>query len=369
MSTDEHKYTFAIRSLPQIGDRTLKSLITHFGSAEKAWSASEEEVLFLPKLRQEKKEAFIAGRKNAEINKIWEKFLSSEIRLLLPQDEEYPKLLRQIPDYPQTLYVRGNFDWKKNIPMIAIVGSRKFTSYGEQVASQLATGLTNAGFLVVSGLAFGIDSIAHKSALDAGGETLAVLGSGIDDSTISPATHIPLARKITEHGALLAEYPPGLAGTQGSFVVRNRIIAGMTLGTIIIEAAEQSGSLVTARLALEYNREVFAVPGSIFSPASIGTNGLLKRGAKIVCGIQDILEEFSDELLSINHSSLLDNVLPENLTTEEILLLSNLSHEPLHIDKIIKITKLQTAHASSLLAVMEIKGLAKDIGGMHYIRT
>lgn len=366
MPKNEHKYTHAFLCIPNIGSETLKSFALHFGSIEKAWFASPEEIHALPKIRTEKKEEIIVGRKNVDPEKEWQKFLGQGIKLFLLDDPEFPPLLRQIPDAPYTLYVQGNFDWTKQIPMIAIVGSRKFTPYGEQVAARLSADLTQAGILVVSGLAFGIDSVSHEAALEAGGETIAILGSGLHQ--ISPPSHIPLAEKIMTHGAVVSEYPPSMEGSHWSFAVRNRIIAGMTLGTIVIEAAEKSGSLITARLALEYNREVFAVPGSIFSPYSIGTNSLIKGGAKVVTGIQDILEEFSEELFKKTPSLESNNTPHNNLSLEEQKILAVLSHEPVHIDKIIKAATLQTATASSLLSLLEIKGLAKNTGGMHYIR-
>lgn len=366
MSKNEHKYTHAFLCIPNIGSETLKSFALHFGSIEKAWFASPEEIHTLPKMKSEKKEEIVAGRKKVNPDEEWQKFLGQDIKLLLLDDPEFPPLLRQIPDAPYTLYVQGNFDWIKQIPMIAIVGSRKFTPYGEQVAARLSADLTRAGILVVSGLAFGIDSVSHEAALEAGGETIAILGSGLHQ--ISPPSHIPLAEKIMTRGAVVSEYPPSMEGSHWSFAVRNRIIAGMTLGTIVIEAAEKSGSLITARLALEYNREVFAVPGSIFSPYSIGTNSLIKRGAKVVTGIQDILEEFSSELIRKTTAGDTAQISHTDLSPEEQKILAVLSHEPIHIDKIIKAATLQTATASSLLSLLEIKGLAKNTGGMHYVR-
>src|SRR3989338_8213560 len=218
---------YAFSLIPGIGNKTLRDLIVHFGSAEAIWEA----------------------------------------------DEKSLRLLKEIPDAPMILFTRGNYDWADK-PLIAIVGTRKFTSYGEQVAERLATDLARAGYVVVSGLAFGIDSIAHKAALEAGCETLAILGGGIDEASVPPQSHLPLARAGVNSGALISEYAPGTKPSEGTFPARDRIIAGMTLGTIIIEAPEKSGALITARLALDYNREVFAVPGSIFSRVSPGPKKL-----------------------------------------------------------------------------------------------
>ncbi len=367
MSDTEHKYRHAFLYIKNVGSGTLRMLVTHFGSAEAAWLASPEEVRSIPKMHQEQKEAIISGRSTVHLKEEWEKFLETGITLLTPNDTEYPALLREIPDRPETLYSRGTFDWTKPVPMIAMVGSRKFTAYGEQVAAKLAEDLTRAGMLVVSGLAFGIDSVSHEAALAAGGKTLAVLGSGI--GSISPPSHVPLAEKIMQQGAVVSEYPPTMPGDQWTFPARNRIIAGMTLGTVVVEAAEGSGSLITAKCALDYNRDVFAVPGSIFSPYSLGTNSLIKRGAKVVTGVSDILEELRPEVLSLFPEK---ETPPKNisgLSTDEQTVLALLSHEPTHIDKIIKATTLQTATTNSLLALLEIKGLAKNVGGMHYVRV
>jgi len=368
MSENKNKFAHVFSCIPNIGSRTLQALEEHFSDLESAWSSSDSAMQNVQTVSQKKKEEIVAKRKSIDAEKEWSRFLESETDLFTPNDPLYPSLLREIPDPPYTLYSRGNHDWSKNTPMIAIVGSRKFTKYGEQAAYQLAEDLSRAGIVVVSGLAFGIDSIAHKGALQAGGETIAIMGNGTADTSLYPATHIPLAHKIERQGALVSEYHPDTKAATWTFPLRNRIVAGLTLGTIVIEAAEESGSLITARLALEYNREVFAVPGSIFSPASVGTNALLKRGAKMVCGAQDILEEFGDRTITRISSETASGDSPSNLSSEEEKILLSLSNEPLHIDKIIKITKLQTAHASSLLAVLEIRGLAKDIGGMHYIK-
>lgn len=362
------KYIHALRSLPGIGNGTLSALLAHFETGEKAWLASPQELAAVPKLRPDKRSLLITGRENIDPDQLWDNLANLGITLHTRDDATYPKLLREIPDSPHTLYTRGTFHWEHFPPTIAIVGSRKHSSYGEQAATTLAADLTRAGFLVVSGMAFGIDSHAHRGALEAGGETLAVLGSGIDDSMISPVSHFPLAKKIMGHGALVSEYPPGTPASQGSFPMRDRIIAGLCLGTVVIEAPETSGSLITARCALEYNREVFAVPGSIFSPYSIGTNHLIQRGAKGVMGVQDILEEFPQEQLTPGYSEEVPSPEHTNLSTEEKIVLATLTHEPLHVDKIIKATKLQTAQASSILALLEIKGLVKNIGGMHYVR-
>lgn len=362
---------YALSLIPGIGNKTLRDLIGHFGSAAAVWEADETSLLAVKGLGPKTVAAIIAGRTSIHPDKEWEKITEQGIDILAWSDAAYPRLLKETPDAPALLYVRGNYDWKekqREKPLIAIVGSRKFTSYGEQAAYRLASDLAAAGYVVVSGLAFGIDAIAHKAALDAGAETLAVLGSGIDDASIAPVSHLPLAKAVMNAGALISEYRPGTIASEGTFPARNRIMAGMSLGTLVIEAAERSGTLITARLALDYNREVFAVPGSIFSPVSLGTNSLIKAGAKIVTSVADILEEFplpERAPVPAKSAASLRNV---SLSQEEKNVLGFLSHEPLHVDKIIKATRLETSSVISLLALLEIRGFAKNIGGMNYIK-
>lgn len=369
MATSDNQYIHALRSIEGVGDGTVEKLLLHFGDGETAWFASADEIQTVPKLHADKKSILVSERKKYDPNQLWEQLLALGITLHTKKDETYPELLRQIPDSPQTLYTRGSFDWSTKRAMVAIVGSRKHSAYGTQVAEQLAIDLTRSGIIVVSGMAFGIDSVAHHGALETGGETIAVLGSGIDDRMISPVSHFQLAKRIMNHGALVSEYPPGTPASQGSFPMRDRIIAGLCLGTIVIEAPEKSGSLITARCALDYNREVFAVPGSILSPYSIGTNALIKRGAKLVTGVSDILEELQLHTVFPDKETKGASTIPQGLSPEEQKIYSLLTHEPLHVDKIIKQTSLETAKVSSLLSLLEIKGLAKNVGAMHYVRV
>lgn len=360
-----HSYLHALRLLPGMGSKTLESLIEHFGDAETAWRTPASGYRSLPDIGPKTVEAMARTKEHIDPAKEWERLAKQNIAVLHIDDALYPPQLREIPDRPYVLYTRGSFDWPGTRPMISIVGSRKYTTYGERAAFRLAEDLARAGITVVSGLAFGVDSIAHAGVLEAGGETIAVLGSGIDHPSISPQSHIALAERVMRQGALLSEYPPGTPGSKGTFPARNRIIAGLSLGTIVIEAAEESGSLITARLAVDYNREVFAVPGPIFSPVSLGTNRLIRQGAKIVTCLNDILEE-------LNVSSLASTTSEKNtddLSANEAEILKNLSHEPLHVDKIIKATRLNIASLHSSLAVLEIKGYVKNVGGMNYIRS
>lgn len=365
MHSQELFFLNALRSLPAVGDKTLRALVGHFGSAQAAWeSPAHSSIPGIGKAAAEalsKKESFVHPEKS------WEHLGKEAIRILHEDDPLYPALLREIPDRPLILYVRGSYDWSLEKPSIAIVGSRKFTPYGEQAATRLSYDLAKAGCVIVSGLAFGIDKAAHLGALEADGETLAVLASGIDDAGISPRSHASLGKRVAENGALVSEFPPGTVPLPAFFLMRNRIVAGLTQGTIVIEAAESSGSLVTASLALDYNREVFAVPGSIFSPASAGTHSLLRRGAKLVTSARDVLEELSLALPEETRG--LPEVAVAGLSPQEEALLRALSHEPLHINQLLRITALTAAEIQAALSLLELRGLAKNIGSMQYRRT
>ncbi len=369
---DNHSliYLHALRLIPEIGNRTLGILLERFGGSQGAWQAPESAILELASLRSvAAREAIARKRASIDPSAEWEKLRLQDIALLTPDDPLYPPLLWEIPDRPLTLYTRGTFDWSQPRTAIAVVGSRKHTAYGEQAARRLSEDLARAGVLIISGMAFGIDSLAHQAALETGAETIAVLGGSVIDNDIAPRSHLGLAKEILSCGALVSEVPPGAPVTPGSFPLRNRIIAGLSIGTLVIEATEGSGSLITATLALEYGRDVFAVPGSIFSPASIGTNALIKQGAKIVSGIADILEEFPNVSLCTTEKS--SAPIPDTaaFSPEEQKILSLLSHEPIHIDRIISTASFDAAKTNALLAILEINGIVKNIGGMNYIKN
>ena len=285
--------------------------------------------------------------------------MSIEFKKILLADKNYPKLLKEIFDPPKELYVWGELKAEEKYPL-AVVGTRKISNYGKQVAVPLVKTLANAGLTIVSGLALGIDGLAHQAALDVGGRTIAVLGSSLD--IIYPALHKKLAENIANSGgAVISEYPPGTRPAKYTFPARNRIVAGLSLGVLVIEAPEKSGALITARFALDQGREVFAVPGSVYNPNSIGCNKLIKMGAKPVTGAEDIFETFNLEF----STELKKEIKPE--TPEEEILLKFLSHEPIHIDELIKSSKLSPSVANSTLTIMEIDNKVKNLGGNNYI--
>jgi DNA processing protein len=288
--------------------------------------------------------------------------MSSTSRKITINDKDYPSSLKEIHNPPKQLFVKGEIKNQDKVA-IAIVGTRKYSAYGKQVALDLSSKLAKLGITIVSGLARGIDTFAHKAAIEAGGRTIAVLGSGMDQKSFSPSQNYALSEEIAKNGAVITEYPEGTIGAIYTFPERNRIVSGLSLGVVVIEAPEQSGALITANLALEQNKEVFAVPGNIYDENSQGTHKLIKQGAKLVTCIEDILEE-------LNLSHLLSETpkvkaKPEN--KEEEIILSLLSLQPTHIDDIIKLSKLPTSIVNSTLTILEIKNAIRNLGKNNYI--
>jgi len=284
--------------------------------------------------------------------------MSNEIKKISISDKEYPKLLREIKDPPKVLYLKGEIS--PNEQFFAIVGTRRCSSYGKQVALEMAGDLAEAGLTIISGLAPGIDTFSHLAAVERKKRTIAVLGTGLDEKSIYPQTNLKLARKILETGGcLISEYPPGTPGSKFTFPQRNRIISGLSLGVLVVEAKQKSGALITAEWAKKQKRLVFAVPGPIHSSNSKGCHYLIKNGAKLVENANDILEELNlpkKELSSFYRGE----------TEEENLILNALKEEALYIDKIIEKTKISTAKVASTLAVLEIKGKIRNLGGNIY---
>lgn len=277
-------------------------------------------------------------------------------------DEQYPSQLREIAQPPQVLYIRGHIP--KNKPMVAVVGTRRSTPYGKRVAEHIVKGLVRANVVIVSGMAIGIDSEAHKAALEAGGETIAVVGSGIDESVIYPPSNKGLAREIEQHGAVISEFDPYAKSETFYFPQRNRVISGLSLGVVVIEAKEKSGALITSNFALDQNREVFAVPGSIFWETSAGPNNLIKQGAKAVTCAEDILLELNVPIPDEESNT----PVAKSPTEQKILdALLDKKGEGIHIDTIIEKTKLSASEVSSTLTEMELDEKVKNLGGDYYV--
>jgi len=361
-SQKDIKYWVALSCFPKFGPKRFKQLIDYFPNLEQAYSAHLNELKnagISPAIAEE----FILWRQTINPDDEFEKLAREKVDITTINDENYPRLLKEIYDAPALLYYRGKLD-KRSSFCLAVVGSRKFTSYGQRAVEYLIAQLAQTGLTIVSGLALGIDALAHNTTLNARGLTMAVLGSGVDRQSIYPATNRQLAERIIESGgAVISEFPLGTPPLKHHFPQRNRIIAGLSLGTLVIEAVEKSGALITAQLSLEYNREVFAVPGSIFNANSAGTNKLIRDGAKLTAKVDDILEAL--ELKNINATVEAQTVIPANDTEEKIL--NVLNHEPMHINSIFRAVKLDTGTINGTLLTMELKGYVRNLGGGNYI--
>lgn len=279
------------------------------------------------------------------------------------QDPRYPHLLKEIKDPPAELYVRGDITCFEAPKFLAVVGSRKATSYGKQAIEKLLPPVARAGIVLVSGMAYGIDSLTHQISVAENMPTIAVLGTGIDDKTIYPRANLKLAKQLLEHnGLIISEFPPGTPPLKHHFPMRNRIITGLCQVTLIIQAAEKSGSLITARLATEYNRDVAAVPGMITDPMSAGTNQLIRQGAHVVLEPQDILQLFGITVEQEKQISF------ASLPSLQQTIVSHLEQEPLHIDDLIVKLAKPVEEVTTLLLELEMSGHIQQVGGMKYIK-
>ncbi len=360
MKTDNDiKYRVGFNLIHGIGRVKLTQMENYFSRLEDAWQAPAVE-LKRAGLDSNSARTIVCRRPEISLDAEMEKLERFGVQAISYHDPAYPARLREIYDYPPLIYVRGSLlpedEW-----CLAVVGTRRASVYGRQVTEEMVTDLIPNRITVASGLAKGVDTIAHRSALAAGGRTIAVFASGLD--IVYPAENTELARRIIQQGALISEYPLGTKPRAEYFPRRNRIMSGMSLGVLVTEAGETSGALITANMALEQNREVFAIPGSILSPVSRGTNNLIKEGAKLVNRYTDILEELN--LMSVACQLEMKEIMPAS--DNESQLMKHLSAEPLHIDEISHSSGLPAATVSSTLAMMELKGLVKQVGTMNYV--
>lgn len=346
---------------PKITPKRYQQLLAAFSSLDQVWEAEFDEfkkIGFDDTLIHE----FLTWREHVDEEKIQKILDNEQMECITLHDKNYPTLLKQIYDPPFCLFVRGKLN--NDGYNLAVVGTRKFTRYGKQVTEELIHELAQSGITIVSGLAFGIDSIAHETTVKAQGKTIAVLGSGINRAHIYPSAHRELSEKIIKNnGALISEYPPGTVPNIYTFPRRNRIIAGMSLGTLVIEAAEKSGALITAECAVENGREVFAIPQNITSGTSIGPHNLIKTGAKLVTNAQDIIDTL--DLHDIAQYVTNTEILPDSPIEAELLHI--LTKEPIHVDQITKQSKLSSREINATLVLMEMKGKVKNLGGMMYV--
>jgi DNA processing protein len=353
----------ALNLLPEVGPVGVRRLLEQFGDASAILRAPERALMEVERI----------GPKVAGLITRWENHvdLAGELKrirdfgctLLTQEDDLYPPLLREIYDPPIVLYVRGKLE-ERDRHAIAMVGTRLSTMYGREACGRLAGQLAASGITVVSGGARGIDTAAHEAALRAGGRTIAVLGTGMD--IVYPAENIELFKRIAESGAVITQFPFGRRGDKQSFPIRNRIVAGMTQGTIVVEANRSSGALITANFAAEYGRTVYAVPGRIDSPRSAGCHGLIKDGAQLCESAEDVLAEFSN----FNYSSNEQPELPlPALTPAEQTIYNVLTHEEMQQDAIIRRSELPPAQVSVALLQLEMKKLVQQHPGRLFTRA
>ena len=376
MSEEDTQFWLGLTKLEGLGVRGAHRLVEHFGSPQGAYMASLTELESCGIPARVAQSIFAqAGLKEAAQD--LEASAKTGCEVVAYSSDDYPPRLKQIPDPPLVLYVRGDVKVLSRYAL-AIVGTRRPTAYGSQVAQRLARDLAQRQLVIVSGLARGIDSAAHRGALEAAGKTVAVLGSGID--VIYPRENKLLAEQVTECGALISEFPPGTSPAPENFPIRNRTISGLTLGVVVVEAAEYSGSLITARLALEQNREVFAVPGNITSAQSFGPNHLIKQGAKLVDEWMDVIEEFpaeirmqllppaeaSDEAAAKPQTGLLfeQSLSPDQKVVFELLR----ADQPLFVDAILTTAQIPQPRVMTALLQLEMAGVIRQLPGKNFIR-
>lgn len=355
----ESAYWLAVSRVPYIGPMRIDRLVRRFGSLETAWSAPRGELraVLEPKPLQE----LLLARERIDPWRELEKIAARGIDVLHPGHPRYPRLLAEISGRPSILYVRGTL-----LPVddasIAIVGTRRATPYGRQATERLARELAEAGITVVSGLARGVDGVAHQAALEAGGRTIAVLGSGVD--VIYPPEHRTLAERIVNAGAIVTEQPPGAKPDAPNFPARNRIISGIALAVVVIEAALRSGALITATFAADQGREVFVIPGSVFAQSSEGTNALLRDGARLVRNGRDVLDDLG---LSVEPGA---DERPQQLELDvnEERLYGAVSREARHIDELADQVGMPAGLAGAVMLTLELKGLVRNHGAQYYVK-
>ena len=401
MLAAETKSLIHLNLIPGIGNYTIRRLLAAFGSAERSVAATSEELAQVDGLTPDVREQLIDGRSRAPLAQELELIQQHQCHIVTISDDTYPALLKQIDDPPVLLYIIGQFPLPDTLS-IAIVGSRSPTEYGKTTSQQLSQQLAARGVTIVSGFARGIDTYVHRGALEAGGDTIAVFGCGL--SIIYPDTNRELAAEIVESGALVSEFPMTMPPRGRNFPRRNRVISGLTLGTLVVEASERSGSLITARHAAEQGREVFAVPGQIFSGVSRGTHSLINQGATLINSVDDLLDALPQGYTGILGGESLEpnrqlsprqDRIPKqpaktahsqstekrststsqpkakvnlNLTPDEQIVLSAMDTDSVHIDEITRITQLPIGKVSSLLVMLELKGIVQQLPGKQFVK-
>lgn len=358
---DDQKYWLGFSLIPKIGTKRILDLYNWFGELGSAWHAKERD-LRQSGLDGQSMTNVLQHRETLDLDSEMEKIEKAGAWLLTLHDARYPALLQELNEMcPAVLYVRGALFPQDDLAL-AIVGTRKPTKYGRDATKHLAQQLAKQGVTIISGLAEGIDSEAHRATLHAGGRTIAIMGCGVD--VIYPREHGELAQAIAQNGAIISEFPLGMQPIAANFPRRNRILSGMSLGVLVVEAPEKSGALITASLAAEQGREVFAVPANIFNPSGSGVNRLIQDGAKLVMEVDDILSE-----LNIAHDNVQTKITTEIIQPEsetEAKLIPYLGADPIHVDELVRLSGLSIADVNSTLTILELKGVAQMVGHMQY---
>ncbi len=359
------RYWIALTLIPNLSPRKFHILLENFSSTQEIWEAPLSRLKEIPGFA-ESAEKFCAHREKAEIDRALEQIAQLGLTVITLDDAQYPEPLRAIPDAPPVLYLRGEYIEKDKLA-VAIVGTRRATSYGRRVAQQFAQELGRLGFTIVSGLAEGIDTAAHRGALKANARTIAVIGSGF--ARLYPQSNQKLLEEIVSGGCAMTEFSPEVAPERWTFPQRNRIISGLSRGVLVVEAPSDSGALITARWALEHNREVFAVPGSILGESHRGCHKLIKDGAKLAETVTDILEEFKDlrALFTARRERPAPAQKPKLSPLEEKIF-SVLEFEPMHFDEIVSKTGLSVSEVSEGLLTLSLQGVVQELEGKHYVK-
>lgn len=353
-------YWMALRNVSGIGPVRFDRLLAAFGSIRAAWDAGQADLARV--LDRRSLESLIAYRRSADPESDYAALRTEGIDVVTLRHESYPDLLREVPGPPPVLFLRGSISLEDR-RAVAIVGTRRLSSYGREMARTLARDLAQAGVTIVSGLARGVDGIAHAAALDAGGRTIAVLGNGV--RSVYPPEHRQLADRIAARGAVLSDFHPDAPPDGPNFPARNRLISGLSLGVVVVEAPMRSGALITVDFAADQGRDVFAVPGSVLSPASAGCNRILRDGARPVRSADDVLEDLrlgeAPQQLPLESVAALDE--------ESRRVLSTLTGEALHIDEIGEVAAIPIASLSALLMTLELQGFVRNVGAQYYARV
>lgn len=357
---DSAKYFIGFNKIWGIGPARIRALMDYFGNLERAWMASSSS-LRQAGMGPRTVEMIVEARQSLDLETELARVKQAGLEMVTWDDLEYPSRLAEIHHPPPLLYQLGEFApadrWA-----VGIVGTRQASTYGNSVTELISSHLAASGITVVSGLARGIDAVAHRAALNAGGRTIAVLGSGLD--TIYPPEHRKLAEAIKRQGSVISDYPLGTQPEPANFPPRNRIISGLSLAVIVTEAGESSGALITADFAAEQGRDVLAVPGDITRATSYGCNRLIRDGAQPIISIGDVLEVLDLELMARHEA--IARALPDD--NNERTVLQTLSDDPQHIDEIYASSRLTMHEVSASLSMLELKGRVRHVGGMKYIR-